>query len=183
MLLFKISSTNIYLGQLYKSKAKCKDTCRQASRNIKVLQKISWHYSTGQDIAPRLTCPTYHPLEPRHLAALWRIVVGRWEAGREERKHLREWMRRWWEDIRLRTPRRKYGWAASRSSCTAASHTLLLNLPFIQLLLLHLHLRNLQNIGGGLFFQSLCLPTGRLGICLFQAKQTGQRQPQPFSEP
>ena len=76
MLLFKISSTNIYFGQLYKSKAKCKDTCRQASRNIKVLQKISWHYSTGQSYS----ASALHNLSPRseitEAYQHWRFFAG-----------------------------------------------------------------------------------------------------------
>ena len=37
--------------------------------------KGSQRNSTGQDSAPQLVMPQFHPLEPRHLATLWVIVV------------------------------------------------------------------------------------------------------------
>ena len=93
-------------------------------------------------------------------------------------------MGRWWNDIRLKAPRRKKGRTASRSSHTVAPHILLLNLPFKHLLFLLLHLSHplLQNRRGRLLFQSPYLLHRRPGISLSQAKKTRQRQSSLFSQ-
>ena len=133
--------------------------------------RFSWQDSAGQESSPRLAGPTNHPLGPRRLATLWRWEVrgAGWCGERwweRNTKYLGEGMERWWENIRLKAPRRKKGWPASRSFLTFASQTLLLLLLFMHycfllyLLLLHFHLH--------LLFQLSCLSFRRHGICLFQ---------------
>ena len=105
------------------------------------------------DTAPGMTCATNQPLVSRHQATWWRWVercrgvhrqpeIGGWrKMGRGGNSWQWDRIQCWNSNIRLRAPRRKSSWTASRSSHTEAPLLLLLQVhqAILHLVLLHLH--------------------------------------------